>query len=344
MRLTSVQDLKSELSSGPAIAEATARSLGTRALASAVSARLHSAHVREPESSTVALGVGKGKRKGDFWLSARIQLSRGAASLAERIAQRSRGECDVRIVPRVVKRQRRISFFQGRRRPLECGLSVGVIVPGLDHAGTLGCIVEDASAYYVLSNNHVLADVNQSDPGDVVAQPGSLDRRARPANLIGVLDRYVPISFRRSNVVDCAVAALFDDVDFWVGWNEAIPGSIRGVHAITVDDLGRTVRKAGRTTGITEGTITAVEVDRLRVDMGTDDRSRIAQFSDQIEVIGTDGSTFSTSGDSGSLIVDDAGRAVALLFAGGEDDSGTDITFANRIDRVLQLLGVTLTL
>ena len=48
---------------------------------------------------------------------------------------------------------------------------------------------------------------------------------------------------------------------------------------LTTDDLGRTVRKAGRTTGITEGTITSVDVDRLQVDMG-DTSAKIASFSD----------------------------------------------------------------
>ncbi|MCP3980340.1 MAG: hypothetical protein GY716_13640 [bacterium] len=289
------------------------------------------------------MGIAKGKRKGDFRLSARVQIGRGAKALVDTIVRRAKGECDVRIVPRIEKRQAPISFFQGRRRPLECGLSVGVIVPGIRHAGTLGCIVEDARAYYVLSNNHVLADVNQSEPGDLVVQPGNLDRAASASTLIGVLDRYVPISFRRSNIVDCAVAELFPDIEFWLGWTEAIQGRIRGVHSVTIDDLGRTVRKAGRTTGVTEGTITSVEVDRLRVNMGTRQRPKIAQFSDQIEVIGKNGTTFSTSGDSGSLIVDSNDRAVALLFAGGADDNGVDITYANRIDPVLQNLGVSLT-
>jgi len=304
--------------------------------------RLDEAHVRRPTSTEVALGVARGKRKNDFVLSARIQVTRGARALATQIQQRARGECDVRLVPKVRRRQPPISFFRRRQRPLEAGLSLGVVIPGIQHAGTLGFIVEDDDAYYVLSNNHVLADVNNSSPGDPVTQPGTLDRQASTQTLIGVLDRYVPISFRRSNVVDCAVAEILSDLDFWVGWTEALPGVVSGIRRVSVDDLGRTVRKAGRTTGVTEGTITSVDVDRLRVNMGTEQDPKIAQFSGQIEVIGTNGQTFSTSGDSGSLIVDTTGRAVALLFAGGEDENGVDITFGNPIDSVLSKLGVKL--
>ncbi len=221
---------------------------------------------------------------------------------------------------------------------------MGVIIRGIRHAGTLGFVVEDADAFYVLSNNHVLADVNQSQPGDPVTQPGTLDRRASRATLIGVLDRFVPISFQRSNLVDCAVAQILPQLEFWLGWTEALQGVVTGIHQVTVTDLGRTVKKAGRTTGVTEGTITAVGLDRLRVNMGTTANPKIAQFSDEIEVTGTGGKLFSDRGDSGSLIVDTDGRAVALLFAGGTDRDGIDRTYANRIETVLAKLGVSLTL
>ena len=343
MKLSSVQNLKAELSSGPDVPGAFARSVGATRTSRNFSARMQGAHVRRPTSTEVALGVSMGKRKGDYCLSARIQITRGAKKLAEVIEKRSKGECDVRIVPRIDKRDGPpISFFQRKQRPLEAGLSIGVVLSGVRHAGTLGFIVEDSDAFYALSNNHVLADVNQSEPGDPVTQPGTLDRAASQQTMIGVLDRYVPISFQRSNLVDCAVAEIFQDIEFWVGWTEALPGVITGVREITVDDLGRTVRKAGRTTGVTEGTITSVNVDRLRVNMGSQANPKIAQFSDQIEIVGTDGQLFSTSGDSGSLIVDTTGRAVALLFAGGEDEAGIDITYANRIESVLSKLGVSL--
>jgi hypothetical protein len=177
-------------------------------------------------------------------------------------------------------------------------------------------------------------------------QPGPLDigrKKPRPQHLVAVLDRFIPISFQRANVVDCAVAELLPDLEFFAGWTEALPGLVRGVKEVTVDDLGRPVAKAGRTTGVREGTITQVNIDRLGVDMG-DLTERIALFSDQIEVEGTT-RAFSAGGDSGSLIVDTDGFARALLFAGGEEEgTGRDLTYANQLRTVLQKLGVELTL
>ncbi|MBX2823951.1 MAG: S1 family peptidase [Gammaproteobacteria bacterium] len=341
MRLSSVQSLKLELSAASILPKAFASAMGLARVSTRLTARASTAHVRQP-STEVALGITKGKRRGDYVLSARIQKSRGAAALAESIRQSSGGECDIRIIPKVESRATPTSaWFRKKQRPLEAGLSCGVLVKGRKFSGTLGFIVEDDDAYYALSNNHVLANVNESEPGDPVAQPGTRDRKPGEATLIGVLDRYVPISFKRSNVVDCAIAEIFPDLDFYAGWTEALPGYVTGIDPITTDDLEKPVVKAGRTTGVTRGRITAVEVDRLIVDMGN---NKEAQFSDQIEIVGDDNQPFSLGGDSGSLIVDTRGKAVALLFAGGPDLDGIDITFANRIESVLAKLGVSLVL
>lgn len=265
--------------------------------------------------------------------------------LVAEITKRARGEADVRIVPEVSKRAPDPSWFQHRHRPLEAGLSVGHFEIS---AGTLGFVVQDRHAHYVLSNNHVLANVNAGRPGDPVVQPGPIDPPGAPGlnpdQFIGVLDRFVPLSFQRANVVDCAVAAIARGLEFYAGWTEALPGVVTGTSPLTIDDLGRPVAKAGRTTGVTRGVISQIEVDRLQVDMGEPGAPKLAEFSDQIEIQGNDGQSFSQPGDSGSLIVDLKGRAVALLFAGGADDQGVDLTFANRIETVLEKLGVRLSL
>jgi hypothetical protein len=351
MKLSSVFALKAELQEAVAApqsalpkafaAAARARGVSRRSF----SRRVDATHTRSPASVRVALGVVAGKSSSDYRLGARVQSSgRGARDLAAEIARRARGEADVRIVPHVRKQVFPPSWFKRRHRPLEAGLSVGH--PRVT-AGTIGFIVEDQHAFYVLSNNHVLADVNAGEPGDPIIQPGRIDISHGPKvnsrTLIGVLDRFVPMSFSRANVVDCALAALIPDMEFFAGWTEALPGLVRGVKPVTVADLGRPVKKAGRTTGVTRGRITQVNIDRLQVDMG-DDVERIALFSDQIEVEGLN-RPFSDGGDSGSLIVDEAGFARALLFSGGEEeDTGCELTYANLLDVVLQKLGVTLVL
>lgn len=54
---------------------------------------------------------------------------------------------------------------------------------------------------------------------------------------------------------------------------------------------------------------------------------------------------FSRQGDSGSLIVDEQGRPVALLFAGSASGGAGNLGFtgANPISSVCEQLGVTLT-
>jgi hypothetical protein len=357
MKLASVRSLKEELKADLSGAVAHAlptlsrdhvqRFSATPAASVRLARRLSDTHTRPPLASPVALGVMKGARKTDFVLGARIH-ARGAEAelLRDRVLKASKGEARVRIVPEVRKRAPSPAWFKRRRRPLEAGLSVGHVDVT---AGTLGFIVDDADAYYVLSNNHVLANVNRGEPGDLIVQPGPLDPPGQPGTspdeFIGVLDRFVPISFQRANLVDCAVAELHADLEFYSGWTEALPGVVRGIAPLTIDDLDRPVKKAGRTTGVTSGRITQVEVDRLQVDMADPGAPpQIAQFSDQIEVQGDGGDPFSQPGDSGSLIVDGRGRAVALLFSGGPSDDGLDLTFANRIETVLAKLGVALTL
>lgn len=190
----------------------------------------------------------------------------------------------------------------------------------------------------------MLADVNRAEPGSPVSQPGDLDRDMSRNTLIGVLDRFVPISFSRSNIVDCAVAEIFADLEFSVGRNRAVSVPMKAPDPVSVDDLDLPVAKAGRTTGVTRGTIQAVEVDRLKVDMSdAGDGSLIALFSDQVEMAGEHGRAFSDAGDSGALIVDLRGRPRALLFSGGLDEgTGQDLTWANRIEVALGKLGVTL--
>ncbi|MGJ3241244.1 MAG: hypothetical protein ACFE0Q_21230 [Anaerolineae bacterium] len=94
--------------------------------------------------------------------------------------------------------------------------------------------------------------------------------------------------------------------------------------------LGLRVRKHGRTTAYTEGTITLINAT---VDVGyrTVSGSRTARFTGQVMTTG-----MSQGGDSGSLVMDaNSQNAVGLLFAG----SGTATIFTP-IERVLNKLGV----
>lgn len=215
--------------------------------------------------------------------------------------------------------------FTGRYRPARGGSSVG-------HtritAGTLGCLVMRNNRHLcLLSNNHVLANSNDAQPGDAIVQPGPLDGGRDPRDRIGTLEQFVPIQFGGAvaNTVDAAVA--------WT--NRRLAHSETHSYAINPKPiratLGMSVRKCGRTTEATLGVITGVNVS-VRVNYGS---SGVALFRDQLQIRGV-GSVFSQGGDSGSLVVTAGSRQPAgLLFAGGGD-----VTFANPIAAVIRALGI----
>ena len=85
--------------------------------------------------------------------------------------------------------------------------------------------------------------------------------------------------------------------------------------------------------------MTAFELDNLVVEFDIGD----LRIENQIEIEGTNG-PFSQGGDSGSLIVDDSRRAVALLFAGSDQggSGGQGLTYANPLAAVLDALEMKL--
>jgi hypothetical protein len=84
----------------------------------------------------------------------------------------------------------------------------------------------------------------------------------------------------------------------------------------------------GRTTGLTEGIVRAVDFDVT----GVQYEQGLVRVDDVVVIEGVRGE-FSAAGDSGSAIVDSRDRLVALLFAGS-----SEVTFAIPIARVLDRL------
>lgn len=214
--------------------------------------------------------------------------------------------------------------------------------------GTLGSLVQDSGGtQFILSNNHVLARTNKASLGEDIIHPGLIDQDSPPdsdpvckkdtTDAVADLFDFVPISFRTgtTNTVDAAIAQVRSGaVD--PGGSILDIGQVSS--SITPPVLGMAVKKSGRTTGLTPGKITAVNVT---VDVLYSKRcgvgSQKARFVNQI-AIGPGG--FSAGGDSGSLIVEDRApcpRAVGLLFAGS-----STITFANPISDVLSAFGVSM--
>ncbi|WP_053207028.1 hypothetical protein [Jiangella muralis] len=261
----------------------------------------------------------------------------GPSELADEIAAAGRSlagdDCDVRDVGVVRAFQWDPAELRQRQRPLRPGLSVSHVDVT---AGTIGAFVVDGSgAVLALSNNHVLADSGRGAAGDIVVQPGVADGGTAATDRIGVLDGVVSLDPVAPNLVDAATARLDDGVEVSAQYPA---GALAGWVAVT-DDVA--VEKAGRTTGVTRGRVSAIEIDGISVQYPTG----VIDFDDQIEVTGGGAGGFSSGGDSGSLVYrPDTREAVGLLFA-GSDTGGPDgqgLTYCNPIGAVLDRLGVRL--
>jgi hypothetical protein len=225
-----------------------------------------------------------------------------------------------------------------KARPASGGYSVGHVKIT---AGTIGTCVYDQIGtpgnpsgiprqYYILSNNHVLANSNSASPGDPILQPGPIDGGVDPADRIATLDRFVPITFdppvplaRHRNLVDAALAVgEFHDLKREVHW----VGHLTGWRKRAEINVGLEVQKTGRTTSFTTGRVTAVGATVI-VNYGN---GRVARFRDQIFT-----TAMSAGGDSGSIVADRDNKAVGLLFAGSRM-----ATVLNHIQHVRKLLEI----
>ncbi|HEX9875709.1 MAG TPA: hypothetical protein VGC50_03525, partial [Gammaproteobacteria bacterium] len=247
----------------------------------------------------------------------------------------ARREVDLRYVGRIQKRA--APWYRRRQRPLLIGCSVGHF---RITAGTLGCFVHlrGNDAPLILSNNHVLANENRGKIGDVILQPGDYDGGAKDHDVVGHLAAFERLRAGRPNDIDAATASLAPKISIGPS-NVRSLGKLTGV-APPLGDVGIRVAKVGRTTGLTRGHVTAFELDDVVISF---DNGNL-RFDDQIEIEGVGSRPFSDGGDSGSLIVNQAGEGVGLLFAGSDQggSNGTGLTYANPLSTVLDRLGVDL--
>ncbi len=222
--------------------------------------------------------------------------------------------------------------LSGRYRPVPIGVSVAS--NSFCAAGTIGCIVGQGNKKYILSNNHVLARENLASIGEDIVQPGRYDNKPKCANQVATdkvadLSEFVPLKFDGSNnVVDAAIAEL-STADFTCATLPDFYGLPNP--APVAATLGLPVKKIGRTSVLTTGTVTAVNVT---VNVGYS--GGVARFVGQIVT----SRHFIKSGDSGSLMVTDNANnnPIGLLFAGTSDG----IAVANPIDEVLQAFNVSI--
>jgi hypothetical protein len=232
-----------------------------------------------------------------------------------------------------------LPWHRTRQRPLLIGSSIGHVAIT---AGTLGAFAlhRKTQKPVILSNNHVLANEDAAKIGDAILQPGAFDGGRRRLDRVGALIDFVPLKSRGDNLVDAAIAAIDPEIRFDARTLTEL-GELQGQREEVLAP-GNAVAKVGRTTGVTRGVVTAIELDDVVVTYERGDLS----FDRQIEIESSGAGPFSSGGDSGSVIVDENGFACALLFAGSDQggSNGKGLTFANEIGLVLEQLNLELAL
>ncbi len=250
---------------------------------------------------------------------------------------------------------------QKRVRPAVPGVSIG---HHLSTAGTLGAVVADKKTgkALLLSNNHVLANISDSRDGraargDDILQPGPIDG-GKAGDVLARLERFVPLWREGSSTPSCSISSwlvktlnglfLFKGQGYQVRIVRAaengnlvdaavaLPLEEKSVHAQVLGlgtikgtgqaQIGETVFKSGRTTGITFGRVKVLEAS-VWVDVSP--QSRVLMH----EQILTE--AMAKPGDSGSVLLNAANEVVGLIMAGSEV-----VTISNKVDHVETLLDV----
>jgi len=203
-------------------------------------------------------------------------------------------------------------------------------------SGTLGGLVLKKGVPHILSNNHVLALQNAAKKGDPITQPGLVDNNCsdEEANHVAHLSAYKKLRFGgvKRNKVDAALAEI-------VPGTVDPEGRIQGIglpgDTVMKPFLGMQVKKAGRSSGLTRGTVILLDATFV-IDFGTEENPKSGKFVHQLMVL-PNKRTFVEPGDSGSVVFfdrKDCPEWVGLLFAGSAHGWGV----VNPIKQVFRTL------
>ncbi len=245
---------------------------------------------------------------------------------------------DVLKVGRVVA----YNSTRDRHRPAFPGVSIGHFAA---HTGTFGMVVRDAvtKERLILSNNHILANCNNAQPGDLILQPAPADGGKPGRDDFARLVRFVKLKYDgaepdKDSEKRCFVSRILSAL---LNIGPALAGSgtrfvpvkkqpkndldaalarplnendiseeildIGSVAGIAEASAGMPVKKCGRTTGLTNGMIKVVNGE-MSIDYAGDRR---AYFQRQILT-----GDMTEPGDSGSILLDQNNRVVGLLCGG----------------------------
>lgn len=277
-------------------------------------------------------GVGIGQENGELGILILVDDQSGESQLPAQLE----------TIPVIV---REVGTF--RAHQINLGVSGGndILCDGFCDVGTVGYKVCDNTTVDLggwISNNHVVASgcpgkcPNLAPLGTNTFSPGLVDNTpvctTTGATNVGTLNRFVTFNLDSPTTMNLVDAAFVQSTDAQVSDN--IQGLGLQSNTVVAPFVGQVVCKSGRTSGVTCGTVTGIN---MTVDIGYD-TCGTARFINQVIYSPTaPDTTMSLSGDSGSPVVDVSNNAVALNFAGNDVDG-----IGNPMGTVLTQLGVSL--
>ncbi len=263
------------------------------------------------DGRTLPIGLGVG-RTGDQY---RLAIFASDPLAAESLALKANGEADIYLIDKIEKRVTS-TWAKQPHEIIGVGRQVGPV--GFGWVGTGGVIVpaaDDPHLTLQITNEHVTGE--GAPRGRVMHQGG---RSYGAVWKVGGLRFDLPQRWDVGSIAVDRVRRINPT------YEQGLDDNLAGIRRMTPDDIGRRFTNTGQTSGTMFGPCIAVDVRDVAV--GYD--GGVARFTDQCAFVGENGLPFSVGGHSGSVIVcvEDK-HACALLFAGGPDSQGRDVTFAN---------------
>ena len=198
--------------------------------------------------------------------------------------------------------------------------------------GTLGSLVASGATQYIISADHVLARSGAGAAGEAILQPGTIDTNCSTQGTTTVANLTQGSFTNNTGTVDAAIARVaagaVDSTGKILLLGNAVdsngvpvPGAPQAGQGQAAT-VGLAVAKSGRTTGLTCSTVMATNLStNVQYSTNCDGTGMIFEvvYMNQVDVTGGD---FSSSGDSGSLIVTQSDATpVALFFAASSTDA-----------------------
>lgn len=263
-------------------------------------------------------------------------------------------------------------------RPLQGGISSTNYTNLGSYVGTLGFLAvdNDTNSLVGVSNNHVLVydafQANELNPSgerssiqnNFVTQPNESGNSGLQ-NAIGLVKKYVPLSGTSYyNSVDCALTTINEsDIDYSTSYKQyGMTGWVTPLDFATTSEIDNLLEtkpnlfSSGRTTGpkgegdmklFAESISSVISIAYHKQGVST-----TVYFEDCIKFYASASTTPSgyvctypiAPGDSGSALVADFGgtrKIIGLVFAGSTSGGVTTRGYANRIDKVVEQMNIS---